>query len=201
MKDSIPKKYEHLIDNLPVSHHLEMMKILTRKFGNSRFIVDEIVSEIRGIKPVNSDKMFIEFVDTIDKIHRDLLELDLEAEIATTNMVTEIERKLPNLVRRDWSNEYMEDETERNSKEMFHAFMKFLLKTQRKVEFHSFDSKQSPGQNKSFTHNSYVCGSVGGHVGGGYSNTGSGGFSQDRTKDERPLFPCLICNADGATDL
>ena len=98
--------------------------------------MDEIVSEIRGIKPVNSDKMFIEFVDTIDKIHRDLLELDLEAEIATTNMVTEIERKLPNLVRRDWSNEYMEDETERSSKEMFHAFMKFLLKTQRKVEFH-----------------------------------------------------------------
>ena len=44
------------------------------------------------MKPVTTDKMFIEFVDSIDKIHRDLVELNLESEIATTNMVTEIEK-------------------------------------------------------------------------------------------------------------
>ena len=70
------------------------------------------------MKTVNTDKMFIEFVDSIDKIHRDLVELDLESEIATTNMVTEIERKLPNLVRRDWSDEFMMEDKEKSSKEM-----------------------------------------------------------------------------------
>ena len=39
-----------------------------------------------------------------------------------------------------WSDEFMEEDEDRNSKEMFDAFMKFLLKTQRKVEFHSLDA-------------------------------------------------------------
>ena len=63
-------------------------------------------------------------------------------------MVTEIERKLPNPIRIKWSDEFMEEDVERSSKEMFDAFMKFLLKTQRKVEFHSLDTKQSHGQNQ-----------------------------------------------------
>ena len=99
--------------------------------------MDEIVSEIRGMKPVSTDKMFIEFVDSIDKIHRDLIELDLEAEIATTNMVTEIERKLPNLVRRDWSCEFMAEDKEKirhdNSLTFFEQFARpFKIKVDKK---------------------------------------------------------------------
>ena len=159
-----------------------MMKILTRKFGSSRLIVAEVVSEIRGMKPVNTDKMFIEFVDSIDRIHRDLVELNLEAEIATTNMVTEIERKLPNLVRRDWSDEFMEEEEERSPKEMFDAFMKFLVKTQRKVEFHSLETKQTGGQGRAFTNNSYVSGSTVMVERGGRENdrASSGGINKNK---------------------
>ena len=204
LKESIPKKHEHLIDNLPVENHQEMMKILTKKFGSSRFIVDEIVSQIRGMKPVTTDRMFIEFVETIDRIHRDLVELDMEAEIATTNMVTEIERKLPNSIRIKWSDEFMEEDVERSSKEMFDAFMKFLLKTQRKVEFHSLDTKQSQGQNqnKSFTNNSYVCGTAAGQGGGGNRQAGYGGINNNnKNKPIKPFFPCLACNVDGVTNL
>ena len=203
LKESIPKKHEHLIDNLPVENHQEMMKILTKKFGSSRFIVDEIVSQIRGMKPVTTDKMFIEFVETIDRIHRDLVELDMEAEIATTNMVTEIERKLPNPIRIKWSDEFMEEDVERSSKEMFDAFMKFLLKTQRKVEFHSLDTKQShsQNQNKSFTNSSYVCGTAAGHGGGDNRQVGDGGINKNKTKPIKPFFPCLACNVDGVTNL
>ena len=125
----------------------------------------------------------------------------MEAEIATTNMVTEIERKLPNLVRRDWSCEFMAEDKERSSKEMFDAFMKFLLKTQRTVEFHSFDSKQSHGQNKSFTNNSYVCGSVVDRGGGGTGHAGNEASVKKKSSESRTLFPCLACNVDGVTDL
>ena len=202
LKESIPKKHEHLIDNLAVDEHIEMMRILTRKFGNSRLIVSEIVSEIRGMKPVNNDKMFIEFVDTIDRIHRDLVELNLEAEIATTNMVTEIERKLPNLVRRDWSHEFMQEDVEKSPKEMFDAFMKFLLKTQRMVEFHSLDTKQCSGQGRAFTNSSYVNGSTVLVEKGGAGNDCSGGGGINRNKfNEQSLSPCIVCNTDGVTDL
>ena len=199
LKESIPKKHQHLIDNLSMDKHLEMMQILTRKFGGSRLIVAEVVSEIRNMKPVTTDKMFIEFVDSIDKIHRDLVELNLESEIATTNMVTEIERKLPNLVRRDWSYEFMEEEEEKTPKEMFDAFMKFLQKTQRKVEFHSLDTKQSGAQGRSFTNNSYVSGQS---IDRGNSNAVRANSGEsNKKKEERSLFPCLVCNADGVTDL
>ena len=46
---------------------------------------------------------------------------------------------------------------------MFDAFMKFLLKTQRKVKLHLLDTKQSHGQNQN---NSYVCGAAAGQGGG-----------------------------------
>ena len=198
LKESIPKRHEHLIDNLAVDEHREMMNILTRKFGNSRLIVNEIVTEIRGMKPVNTDKMFIEFVDAIDRIHRDLVELDLEAEIATTNMVTEIERKLPNLVRRDWSHEFMQEDEERSPKAMFDAFMKFLLKTQRMVEFHSLDTKQCSGQGRAFTNSSYVNGSTVLVEKGGAGNDRYGGGGINRNKfNEQSLSPCIVCNTDG----
>ena len=52
-------------------------------------------------------------------------------------MVTEIERKLPNPIRIKWSDEFMEEDVERSSKEMFDAFMNslsnlysFVLKSQ-----------------------------------------------------------------------
>ena len=64
LKESIPKKHQHLIDNLSMDKHLEMMQILTRKFGESQLTVAEVVSEICNMKPVTSDKMFIEFISS-----------------------------------------------------------------------------------------------------------------------------------------
>ena len=59
-----------------------------KKFGISLFIVNETVLQICSMKPVD---------------WQDLVQLDMEAEIALTNMVTEIERKLPNpQPNKDW---------------------------------------------------------------------------------------------------
>ena len=80
--------------------------------------------------------------------------------------------------------------------------MKFLLKTQRKVEFHSLDTKQShsQNQNKSFTNNSYVCGTAAGHGGGDNRQPGDGEINKNK-QSEKSIFPCLACNTDGVTDL
>ena len=69
------------------------------KFGDPKHIMDRIVTEIRNMKAVNTDKKFIDFVDLKDKSHRDLVELNMEDKISSTNMVSEIERKLPNCIR------------------------------------------------------------------------------------------------------
>ena len=110
LKESIPKKYEHLIDNLPVNDHKEMMRKLTSKFGDCKHNVDKILSKISIMKTVDTDKKFIDFVDVIDKIHRYLVELNVEDKIALTNMVSEIEKKLQNCVGQDWADVYMEED-------------------------------------------------------------------------------------------
>ena len=86
-----------------------------------------MISEICNMKTVNTDKKFIDFVDAIDMIHRDFVELNMEDKIASTNMGSEIERKLPNHVRQDWADVYMEEDKARASKEMSDAFKKFSV--------------------------------------------------------------------------
>ena len=206
LKESIPRKYHHLVDNLALDQHKKMMKILTTKFGSHRVIVDEIVSEIKKMKQVTNDKMYVNFVDSIDKIQRDLVELKLEQEIANTTIVSELEFKLPTLVQRDWTKHIMEDEEEKSTKEVFDAFMKFLKKTKKQVEYQSSESRQSVSHGKSITISSFVTGSEvrSSGQGGGAQGGGHGGGCdgvQKRGVEERTLFPCLACNSDGVTDL
>ena len=79
-----------------------MMTILTAKFGRARIIIDECTSEIRKMKVINSDSEFIAFVDHIDKIKRDLEQLNLLSDIANTTVIADLESKLPYGVKRDW---------------------------------------------------------------------------------------------------
>ena len=63
LRDAIPEKHRHLISHLDRSNHAEMMNVLERKFGTKMLVVQDIISQVEKMKPVTTDKMFIEFVD------------------------------------------------------------------------------------------------------------------------------------------
>ena len=102
LKESVPSRWKYLLDKVELSNHKEMMTILTAKFGRARIIIDECTSEIRKMKVINSDSEFIAFVDHIDKIKRDLEQLNLLSDIANTTVIADLESKLPYGVKRDW---------------------------------------------------------------------------------------------------
>ena len=72
LKSCIPSKWKYLLDGVDNDDHIEMMDILTKKFGRARVIVDECTSDIRKMKVISTDQEFIDFVVRIDKIKRDL---------------------------------------------------------------------------------------------------------------------------------
>ena len=101
LKESIPVDYKYLLDKFELSEHKEMMIALSDKFGRARVIVDECTAEIKRMNKLTNDADFIQFVDHLDKLKRDLCQLDLLSEVANTTVISEIEAKLPPLVQRD----------------------------------------------------------------------------------------------------
>ena len=62
-----------------------------------------MVSEIEKIKLVNSDKAFVEFVEKIEKIHRDLKAVDMLGEGGNATNISKLESKLPSVVSQRWT--------------------------------------------------------------------------------------------------
>ena len=99
LKSCIPKKYHYLFEGLSFEEHDEMMSRVENKFGKVRVIVDEVVGEIRKMKPVVDSKGFVSFAEKLDRVDR---EMGMEAEIYNSTVLAELEQKLPHLVMRDW---------------------------------------------------------------------------------------------------
>ena len=71
MKQAVPKKFEHLIANVDLSHWVKMMAIIKGKFGRTFLIVESVVWDIEKVKPITgekADKLFVDFVETLEKI-------------------------------------------------------------------------------------------------------------------------------------
>ena len=94
LKSCIPKKYHYLFEGLSFEEHDEMMSRVENKFGKVRVIVDEVVGEIRKMKPVVDSKGFVSFAEKLDRVNRDLKEMGMEAEIYNSTVLAELEQKL-----------------------------------------------------------------------------------------------------------
>ena len=193
LKNAIPKKHQHLIDNVDTENHAEMMKILTDKFGQSHLVIDSVVNEIEKMKVVTSDKQFLEFVETLEKIQKDLEALNLKGEISNSTVIGKIEQKLPSIVQRDWTKKVVVEELEnKGSDEKFEELMIFLEITKKQVEYVANESRQGSGV-LSRSQTNFVTGTVVNVKPEGHQNSGT-------VKGKRRFLPCLICNSDGATD-
>ena len=98
LRESIPQKHLHLINHLETTKHKEMMTILEKKFGSKSLVVRDIISQIEKLKPISTDKGFIEFVEQLEKVKLELETLGQISEIANAGSIGKIEDKLPQLI-------------------------------------------------------------------------------------------------------
>ena len=192
LKSCIPLKWKYLLDKVDNKNHKEMMDILKNKFGRARVIVDECTAEIRKMKIITSDQEFIDFVENVDKIKRDLEQLGLLSDIANTTVIADLESKLPYGVKRDWvklvSSAAFADKL---PSEIFTAMLEFFEETKMQAEYHNTDVRTVNQFGKATTKLGFVCGG---------SETSSSIIKSVKEPPRSDTKACLVC-ADGATDL
>ena len=68
LRDAVPEKHKHLLRNLDLSNHREAMNILQQEFGKPEDLMSWVVGELNRLKPFTSYKLFMEFVEKVEKI-------------------------------------------------------------------------------------------------------------------------------------
>ena len=188
LKQAVPSKDVHILANVELENYPEMMNILSSKFGCTRKVVDCIITDIEKLKVVTTDRMFVDYVEKLERINRDISTIKIIDEIANATVISKLEAKLPVIIYKDWSDLVIEENfDEKTSREKFDSFMTFLSKKKKVVEYQLSDARNS-SYHKSQTHSCYVTG-----VSAKVNNA-----PMDKVTTWRP---CLACNVDGATDL
>ena len=82
----------------------EMINRLKREFGDPRKVTEVILASLR-IKPLRDEntKGFLEFVDLLGKANEKLQKLNLVHEISNSQVLGDIEKRLPPKVREEWA--------------------------------------------------------------------------------------------------
>ena len=103
LKQAVPPKDSHILANVELENYKEMMNILSSKFGCTRKVVDCIITDIDKLKIVTTDKMFVDYVEKLERINRDVSTIKITDEIANATVISKLEAKLPVIIYKDWS--------------------------------------------------------------------------------------------------
>ena len=174
------------------------MDILAKKFGTTRHVVDRNITEIEKLKIVTTDKMFIEYVEKLERINRDLTTVKMIDEVANATIIGKLESKLPIVINQKWSDIVIEEKyNEKSSKDKFENFMKFLAKKKEVVEYQISDARSSEGY-KVQTQTCYVTGLSSKIKVKPEQNQLT---TSDKAKELKFVMkPCIACD-DGATNI
>ena len=137
LRQSLPAKHVHLIDNIEPCQYVKMMDVLKAKFGNPRHIVSACLRDIDKLKTPITDESFITFVEDLEKVERDLKSVELVDRLYHETVLTKLEHLLPEKVKGDWSeyacdNDLITDEAV--IEDVFKGFMLFMAKYKKRVD-------------------------------------------------------------------
>ncbi|CAC5404641.1 unnamed protein product [Mytilus coruscus] len=121
----------------------EMFRRLDMKYGRAEKLIDHILNELKRLKKVQEgDNMkFISLVETVEKCWLDLKRMNLEAEMNTATMVSQIEKLLPPIQKREWA--LRKQKTESKSIPLsFKEFLNFLLEEKSALEYMESDLRE-----------------------------------------------------------
>ena len=136
LKQAVPSKHRHLLDNIDLSKYEEMMEVLRQEFGSRGKVVKSVTMEIDKMKAVTSDANFVEFVEKLEKVRRDLESVDYLEDLTTASTISKIEEKLPSLVKIDWKKIVIKEKyRDKSAKENFDKLMEFLIEYKEIVKY------------------------------------------------------------------
>ena len=116
--------------------YYEMWKRLILKYGRPERLTDTILCDLRKLKsiPDGDHACFIASVETIERCYLDLKRVDMEGEMNTNTMVSEIEKILPSVQKREWILRKKKCDKKTNS-EIFLPLLDFLLEEKDAMEY------------------------------------------------------------------
>ena len=105
-----------------------MWERLDEKYGSPSLLAELVINEIKTYMSIADadDKCLIEFIEMVENSHRHLLLVDMETEISNLSVVSLIEGKLPNNIRRRWAEVVSKDDSSVDKRNPFPSLLKFL---------------------------------------------------------------------------
>ncbi|KAK3089754.1 hypothetical protein FSP39_006215 [Pinctada imbricata] len=121
----------------------EMMRRLDIKYGRPERIADSILCDIRKLKliPDGDNLCFINSVETIERCYLDLKRMNLEREMNSATMISEIEKILPSLQKREWILQ-----KQKHGLTDFGSLLKFLLDEKIAMEYMMSEIRSTQSQ-------------------------------------------------------
>ena len=102
IKQAIPTRFKHLLDNIEIHKYEEMMETLEAKFGNKHHIISSCCNEIENMTKPATDEAFITMTEKLENIQRDCVAVGLEKELDHSEVVKKVVARLPDLVKSKW---------------------------------------------------------------------------------------------------
>ncbi|CAC5363493.1 unnamed protein product [Mytilus coruscus] len=123
----------------------EMFRRLDMKYGRAEKLIDHILNELKRLKKVQEgDNMkFISLVETVEKCWLDLKRMNLEAEMNTATMVSQIEKLLPPIQKREWALRKTEDRIEKEKSALEYMESDLCEYGTAKGKINTFDANES----------------------------------------------------------
>ena len=181
LKQAIPKKYTHLISNKDLHDWQGMLTVIQDELATPKMVVDQTVGELEKMRIPASDKAFVELVDSLERIERDLASLNQLGEIANTSILSKLEAKLPSRINQIWTKKVVEEKLlKKTSQEKFAAFMHFLKEAKEMTRYNLCRTSK------------YLCFVTGErieHIPSDISDSADGQY-------KGRLLPCLACKDD-----
>lgn len=124
----------------------EMFKRLDDHYGDSKKIVDSVISELKTMKPVHEgdNKGFIKIVGKVEECWCDLKRVNLQSEMNTAYVVSIVEKNLPPLQKREW---VMKSRGISNTDNLFPELLQFLLKEKHTLEYMDLSVRSNMARN------------------------------------------------------
>ena len=110
----------------------KMLQILQKELAPTRDVVNAITLQLSRIKRISAedkdgDKRFVQLVETLEKMERDLKAINRISVLANCNTILDIESKLPQIVKMDWFKRKREKSLDEGTdQEKFTDLMSFL---------------------------------------------------------------------------
>ena len=102
LQDAVPSKHKHLVERFKLDQWKEMLDELDKNFGGSRQIVTSVLNEIDHMRVPTRDQEFIENIEKIKKIERDLQAVNLSNVLEQESILMKLENLLTDKIKDMW---------------------------------------------------------------------------------------------------